>query len=229
MKNLIVIFLVFASSLVSAQWTMKGQVKDTYSKKNVKNVVITHTHDGEVTEVTTNKKGKFKVEIQDTLDVITFSKEGYFDEKMVVGNAKKVSVGLTKKDNEYERATVTDSYGTMNKKSFTGAVTVLKTKDFNQGAVTDIYQLLRGKVPGLMIRHDSQSPNSEPTVMLRGMGTGSRAIPPMIVVDGNSNFALSNVDPNDVKTVQVLRDGSASAMYGSQAMGGVIIITTKTN
>jgi len=110
----------------------------------------------------------------------------------------------------------------------TGSIAVLKTKQLNPAMTGDIYDMLKGRVPGLMIRRNSADPNSKASVMLRSSGTGDRVIEPLIIIDGISNFSLSSVDPNDVESIQVLKDGSAAAMYGSQAAGGVIIITTKT-
>lgn len=226
LQSLIIVFLV-ASSL-SAQWTLKGNIQDTNSEKGLRDVTVTCHHNDETTTATTSKRGSFKIKIQDSTDVVTFAKEGYYPETLIIRNAKKVRVGLTKMRNTRPDEVMTDSYGSQNMKEVTSAVTILKTQDFNKAVAIDIYELLRGKVPGLIVRRDSQSPNSEPSVMLRSAASTTNVIEPLIIVDGNSNFSLRNVDPNDVETVQVLRDGSAAAMYGSQAVGGVIIITTKS-
>jgi len=218
---------VFCATVLPAQWTLRGHIQDTYSEKNLKGVTITSIHEGKQVSAVTNKKGKFKIKVQDSTNVVTFEKEGYYPETIVINNAKKVQVGLTKKRDTKEADVYEDSYGSLSMDRVTSAVTVLKTQDFNQAVALDVYEMLRGRVPGLMIKRDAQSPNSEPLVMLRSAANVTNVIEPLIIVDGNSNFSLSNVDPNDVKSIQVLRDGSATAMYGSQAIGGVIIITTK--
>jgi len=227
MKNLLLLLLICVSTAVNAQWKLKGTIEDTKTGKPLTGVTVTRTSGEKSRSIETNKRGRFTIKIQDSTDVITFEKEGYYPETMLVKNAKKVKVGLTKRMKKDNEEVYTDSYGSLNTDRVTSAISILKTKDFNRGVSTDIYELLRGKVPGLMIRRNAANPNAEPSVMLRSSGTASRVIEPLILVDGVNNPSLSNVDPNDVESIQVLRDGSAAAMYGSTAAGGVIIITTK--
>ena len=224
MKYVLSLIVIFCFSIsLSAQWKLSGVIEDTQSGKNLKNVNISIL--GKDIETTTNSRGKFKIKVEDSTDVVIFSKHGYYEERVVVNNAKQIKVGLTQL--MYKGEQVEDSYGTSDGKASTSAVTVLKTEDFNQGVATDIYQLLRGKVPGLVIKHDPKNPNAKPFIMLRASSNFSSNIEPLIIVDGIQNVSLDSVDPNDVAGVSVLRDGSAQAMYGSQATGGVIIITTK--
>jgi len=227
-KMLLLLALLCSISALQAQWKLKGIVEDTYTGKVLKGVTVTRSHGKSVKTYETNKKGKFSVRVRDTTDVITFEKEGYYSETMTVSNAKQVKVGLTKKKTQKSGETITDSYGSYSKEQNTGSIAVLKTKHLNPAMTGDIYDMLKGRVPGLMIRRNSADPNSKASVMLRSSGTGDRVIEPLIIIDGISNFSLSSVDPNDVESIQVLKDGSAAAMYGSQAAGGVIIITTKT-
>lgn len=95
-------------------------------------------------------------------------------------------------------------------------------------AVTNIYEFIRGKVPGLNIQGDVNSPNSKPRIMLRGISSLNQdAAEPLVVIDGIPGASLNTVDPNEVAKISVLKDASAQAIYGTRAMGGVILITTK--
>lgn len=227
MKNLIVLFfatlLVLTSVASIAQKTVSGVIADTETNEPLKGVTIGIV--GQKKTVSTNKKGKFKIKAYSPEDTIYFTKQGYYSEVIQVGDIKKMKVGLTKISDK--STIITDAYGMQRSSRGTSAVTVLSQEAFNKGINNDIYQFLRGKVPGLTIRHDPTDPNSEPFIMLRSAGNLSGNIQPMILVDGVPNSSLSTLDPADVADVTVLRDGSAQAIYGSQATGGVILIKTR--
>lgn len=120
-------------------------------------------------------------------------------------------------------------YGTVRKKDVTGAVTSIKADDFNKGAVTNPMGLIQGKVPGLSITRTSGSnPNGGYQILLRGLSTLSGGKAPLVIVDGIvGNNTLSMLDPNEIESIDVLKDGSAASIYGTRATNGVILITTK--
>ena len=119
-------------------------------------------------------------------------------------------------------------YGSQEKKEITSSVVALDAEDFNQGNVNDPTQLLQGKVPGLSIYNKGGNPNGGATIRLRGISTVGANVQPLVVIDGVIGASLDNVDPNDIATVNVLKDGSAAAIYGSRGSAGVILVTTKS-
>lgn len=118
-------------------------------------------------------------------------------------------------------------YGTMRRKDVTSSITTVKAEDLNQGVFTDPGQMLQGKVPGLVVS-STADPNGSPTITLRGASTlRTGAMSPYYVVDGIPGVDISIVSPEDIESIDVLRDATATAIYGSKAANGVIIITTK--
>src|SRR4029079_13437241 len=134
-------------------------------------------------------------------------------------------------------------YGTTRKKDLTGSVTAITSKDFNKGAITTPEQLIAGKVAGVQITSNGGAPGSGSTIRIRGGGSLNASNDPLIVVDGvplapnrnpdgtpsiaGSPDPLSLINPNDIESMNILKDASATAIYGSRASNGVIIITTK--
>jgi iron complex outermembrane receptor protein len=128
--------------------------------------------------------------------------------------------------NELEEVLVT-GYGSQQQKEITSAVVSVGSESFNQGAISDVSQLLTGKVAGLSIYNRGGNPNSGSTIRVRGLSTIGANSSPLVVIDGVIGATLENVDPNDLESVTVLKDASAAAIYGSRGSSGVILVTTK--
>ena len=118
-------------------------------------------------------------------------------------------------------------YGTMTRKDVTGSITTVNAKDLNVGAYTDPGQLLQGKVPGLVVVQNSDPNGGVNSMTLRGASTLNGSTEPLYVVDGIPGVNLNLIPPSDIESIDVLRDASATAIYGSKAANGVIIVTTK--
>ena len=118
-------------------------------------------------------------------------------------------------------------YGTMTRKDLTGSISTVNSKDLNVGAYTDPGQLLQGKVPGLVVVQNSDPNGGVNSMTLRGASTLNGSTEPLYVVDGIPGVQLNLISPNDIESIDVLRDASATAIYGSKAANGVIIVTTK--
>lgn len=202
--------------------TVIGVVNDSYAQSPIKDVKI--SINGVRKKYKTDKKGNFKLKINNNTDTINFEHDGYYGEYFIVGTGSAFSVGLTKTD---RLKTVDVGYGSISDRQVTSAVTTLEEKDFNKGAVTDIYQLLRGKIPGLIIKHTSSNITDAPEIYIRGASSFDGNQQPLIVIDGVMGASLSGLDPNDVASVTVLKDGSSTAMYGSRGNAGVIMIKSK--
>ncbi|MEY3421399.1 MAG: hypothetical protein RIR48_1691 [Bacteroidota bacterium] len=223
MKLIITTLFTFLSFVTFCQNKVSGYIIDAQSNKPIQNAKVLLV--GKSTEeIPADKKGRFKINDADTKDTLMFYADGYTSASIEVGSAKKMKIMLFSQNrNEH----IDIGYGTQSAKSLTSSVTVLESSDFNRVLEADIYSYLRGKVPGLHIIQNASNPSNQPKIMLRGGGSLSGTYEPLIVIDGIQNASLSNLDPNDVASVTVLKDASAQAIYGTQANGGVLIIRTK--
>ncbi|WP_431198909.1 carboxypeptidase-like regulatory domain-containing protein [Mucilaginibacter sp. P25] len=136
-----------------------------------------------------------------------------------------INVVLTESTNGLDEVVVT-GYGTQKKREVTSAITSVSAAQFNKGNISDVAQLLQGKVAGLSIARPGGDPNGGFAIRLRGLSTLGANTQPLIVLDGQVGADINTVDPNDIKSIDVLKDGSAAAIYGTRGSAGVIIITT---
>jgi iron complex outermembrane receptor protein len=174
--------------------------------------------------VSTDFDGNFTIQADDT-DVLLVSFVGFTSQEIAVGDQDQITVTLVA-DNELEEVVVT-GYGSQKEKEITSAVVKVTAEEFNKGPINDATQLLQGKVAGLSIYNKGGNPNAPATIRLRGLSTVGANVSPLVVVDGVVGASLDNVDPNDIESINVLKDGSAAAIYGSRGSSGVIIVTTK--
>ena len=158
---------------------------------------------------------------------LVFSFVGYASTEVVIGNQTTIDIALTLDVTSLTEIVVT-GYGTQEKKELTSSVTSVKSKDFNVGTVNDPAQLLQGKVAGLNIAKPGNDPNGTYNIRLRGIASFGANTEPLIVIDGVIGGSLNTVDPNDIASIDVLKDGSAAAIYGSRGGSGVILVTTKS-
>jgi TonB-dependent starch-binding outer membrane protein SusC len=225
MKNIITLFLLFILGSLNAQHTVKGVVKDSETKKPIAGAIVTIT--GSTKYAITKSNGAFSIPTLTRGDTIFVNSPGYFMEAMQVANVKKWDVGLTKNAKK-EDTNVNVGYGSLEKKTLTSSVLEVDEKGFNKGGVTNIYEYLRGKVPGLSVDMSASVANSKPRVMLRGISSLNAELnEPLIVIDGVPGASLDSVDPIEVTKISVLKDASAQAIYGTRATGGVLLISTK--
>lgn len=191
---------------------------------------------GTATGTVTDLDGNYSIALPGRNAELEFSYIGYEPQKATVSgsnviNIKLVPQALTLND------VVVIGYGTQQKKDLTGSVSAVSSKDFNAGLVSSPEQLINGKVAGVQIMSNSGSPTSGSTIRIRGGASLNASNDPLIVLDGvplenggisgNSSNFLSLINPNDIESMTVLKDASSTAIYGSRASNGVIIITTK--
>lgn len=164
----------------------------------------------------------------DASPVLVFSFVGYLTQEVAVGARTTIDVSMTVDEKALEEVVVV-GYGTLARKDVTSSITSLKGEELNQGVYSNPAQLLQGKVPGLSISTNNSNPNANPSVVLRGASTlrSGAAMEPFYVIDGVPGASLNLVAPDDIVSIDVLRDASATAIYGSKAANGVIIVTTK--
>ena len=185
-------------------------------------IVIQGTTLGTVTDI----DGNYSILVPDQDAVLVFSFIGFANQTITVGNQSKIDLLLLPDVTALDEVVVT-GYGTQVKKEITSAITKVKSDEFNQGYVNNPAQLIQGKVAGLSVSKAGGNPNEGYTVRLRGLSTIGANTQPLVVIDGVIGGSIDNVDPNDIESMDVLKDGSAAAIYGTRGSSGVIIITTK--
>lgn len=226
---------VFALSLVSlllcgvfGASAQNGRVSGTVSDENMvpmtgATVVVPGTQHYAITDV----DGKFSIEARPG-ETLSVSYLGYDDQTVAVTDAAVYNVSLHPSAATLLDETVVIGYGTSTKKEITGSVTSLKAEDFDKGAFTDASALLQGKVAGLSITNpNGADPNASMEILLRGTNTLSAGQGPLVIIDGVSGADIRSINFQEVESIDVLKDGSAAAIYGTRGTNGVIIITTK--
>jgi iron complex outermembrane receptor protein len=222
------LLLIFASlvscGMLWAQQTVTGRVTDSADGSALPGVNILEkgTSNGTVTDV----DGNYTISVSDGATLV-YSYVGYVTKEEFVGGRTQVNVALEADVTQLSEVVVM-GYATQEKKEITSAVASVGVEEFNNGNITSPEQLLQGKVAGLSITNAGGDPNSGSRVRLRGLSTFGANSSPLIVIDGVIGASLDNIDPNDIQTIDVLKDGSAAAIYGARGSSGVILVTTKS-
>jgi iron complex outermembrane receptor protein len=228
MKKFLLLLLVlsvgFQGALMAQTRTVTGKVTGADDGIGIPRANITVK--GTTRGVPSDLDGNFTIEVAAN-ETLVFYFVGYISKEVLVGNQTTINVALEPDYAELEEVVVV-GYGSQEKKEITSSVVALDAKEFNKGNVNDPAQLLQGKVPGLSIYNKGSDPNSGATIRLRGISTVGANVQPLVVIDGVIGASLDNVDPNDIESVNVLKDGSAAAIYGSRGSAGVILVTTKS-
>jgi iron complex outermembrane receptor protein len=220
-------FSVAVALLISlgafAQDVVTGKVTDAADGSGIPGVSVAVK--GTSRGAQTDANGTYKVNAGSNATLV-FSFVGYTSKEVSVGSKSVVNVSLAA-DNKSLEEVVVVGYGTQKRKEISGTVTSLGSRDFNAGVVTNPLAAAQGKVAGLVITQASGDPNARPTVRLRGTGSLNAGSEPLYVIDGVIGAPIENVAPEDILTMDVLRDASSAAIYGSRGANGVILINTK--
>lgn len=188
------------------------------------NILVEGTNTG----VVSDGNGQFSIEVPSPASVLLFSYIGYATKRVEVSGENTLNVMLSTEIKSLEEAVVI-GYGTQSKKDISGSITHVTEKDFNTGINKNALDLIQGKVAGLSIFTTSSDVTAQPFVYLRGISSLSGAVSPFYVIDGIPGMDVNSVAPEDIESISVLKDASASSIYGSRAASGVILITTKTS
>ena len=215
-----------------AQQTINGKVVDKNSGAELPgvNVIIKGTKKGTVTDF----DGKFSLQDVKSGEVLVISYVGYNATEVAVTNNQNYFISLSESTQALEEVVII-GYGQVRKKDATGSVTTVGADDLNKGPIVSPQQLLTGKSAGVQITSGGGSPGTNSTIRIRGGSSLIATNDPLIVIDGipvgggvsGLSNPLSVVNPNDIESFTILKDASATAIYGSRASNGVIIITTK--
>lgn len=174
---------------------------------------------------TTDFDGNFSIEASQN-DILVISFIGFSTQVVTIGNQTDLTISLLPNTELDEVILV--GYGTQKKEELTSAITKIESKDFNGGNINDPTQLLQGKIAGLNIARVGGDPNKPFNIRLRGLSTFGANAEPLVVIDGVIGGSLDSVDPSDIESINVLKDASAAAIYGTRGSSGVILITTKS-
>ena len=221
------VFSVAVALLISlgayAQDVVTGKVTDAADGSAIPGVSVAVK--GTTRGAQTDANGTYKVNAGANATLV-FSFVGYASKEVAVGSKSVVDVKLSA-DNKSLEEVVVVGYGTQKRKEISGTVTSLGSRDFNAGVVTNPLAAAQGKVAGLVITQSSGDPNARPTVRLRGTGSLNAGSDPLYVIDGVIGAPIENIAPEDILSMDVLRDASSAAIYGSRGANGVILINTK--
>lgn len=222
LKTLCMVMLALMVSFsVSAQVSVSGKVTDNtdFGLPGV-SVVVQGTTIG----VLTNIDGTYTIEVPSTSSVLSYSFIGYVSQEVVVGNQRTINIVLAEDVQQLDEVVVV-GYGTQAKKDITGSVSVVTAESLAESATVTFAQALQGKSSGVYVS-TTGAPGSATTIRVRGVGSVNGS-DPLVIIDGVSGGSISSVPANDIESFQVLKDASATAIYGAQGANGVIIITTK--
>lgn len=201
--------------------TITGTVVDAGGEPIIgANIRIKGTTTGTITDI----DGNFSIEAEPK-SVIEISYIGYLTQEMVINNQKSIRI-LLREDTKTLDEVVVIGYGVQKKADLTGSVANINTEKLNTQSNANIGQALQGKIAGVDIVSQGGAPGSGSRIMVRGIGTLNNAAP-LYIVDGMYMSSIDNINPNDIASIDVLKDASSAAIYGSRAANGVIIVTTK--
>ena len=238
--------LLFVSQLVMAQErVVTGRVTDSKDNSGVPGVTVTPK--GAKTGTQTASDGSYRITVGPAVTTLVFSSIGYTSQEVDITGKSTVEVSLVISNAQLGEVVVT-GYGTARRKDITGSIASLKAKDFNKGIQAAPDQLMQGKVAGVQVISNSGAPGAGTTVRIRGTSSIRAGNTPLFVVDGvqlqNTNIRpdigltdvgggtpsgnpLNFINPSDIVSMDILKDASAAAIYGSRGANGVVLITTK--
>lgn len=224
-----IVGLFLSVNTFAQQIVVKGIVKDTTGEPIIgANVIVKGTTNGTITDF----DGNFLLNANKG-DIIIVSFIGYRSQEAQAAASMNI---ILKDDTELLDEVVVIGYGSVKKDDLSGSVVAIKAEEMNKGAVTSPQELIMGKVPGLSVSQGDGAPGAGSTIRIRGGASLNASNDPLIVIDGipvsndaapGTPNALATINPNDIETFTVLKDASATAIYGSRASNGVIIIQTK--
>ncbi len=229
---LLCLWMIMSMQAIAQSVQVKGKVTDASTNEALPgvNILLKGTTIGTVS----NADGAYSINIPKG-GILVFSFLSYLAEEIAVGEQTTINVALSPELTKLNEVVVI-GYGTVKKSDATGSVAVVSSNDFNKGAISSPQDLLVGKSAGVVITSNGGAPGSGSTIRIRGGSSMNASNDPLIVIDGvpvsNTSISgmanpLSTLNPNDVESFTILKDASATAIYGSRASNGVILITTK--
>ena len=223
-QYIIVLIACFLPGIASAQEiTIKGVVTDEISEEGVPGatVVVKGTTKGTVTDF----DGNYSIEVEEDA-ILSVSFIGYLSQDINVAGRSVIDIVLEEDTKQLDEVVVI-GYGTQKKKVVTGAIESLSSKDISLTPIVSADQALQGRAAGVQVVNQSGQPGEKASIKIRGIGTDYNS-EPLYLVDGIAVSGIDNVNPGDIKSIEVLKDAASAAIYGARAANGVVLITTKT-
>lgn len=221
-RVLLLAFLCCLNLAAFSQIALNGTVTDPEGNPLV-GVTVSNQTQGHVTK--TDEQGEFSVQAK-VSDVIAFSSIGYQSHKLTLANLGSVRISLNPTGEDLEEVVVL-GYGSIKKSNLTGSVSRLDKRVLETGVRSNPASALAGTIPGLRVQQTSGRPGSVPNIVLRGGTTYGGGGSPLVIVDGLIRSGFSDINQDDIESIDVLKDASATAIYGARASNGVVLITTK--
>lgn len=221
---LVPLILMLSIMHLTAQVTVNGTVTDI---EEIPLIGVNIFVDGTSTGTITDADGTYELTVPNSRAVLVFSYTGYSQQKFAVGSQSIIDVVMSA-DNELLEEVVVIGYGKQTKKELTGAIVQVKSEEIEKLATSDFASAIQGQMAGVSVRNGSGAPGTNSQITIRGVTSfqdgGSE---PLYVVDGVTYTSNPNITPQEIESIEVLKDGASAAIYGSRASGGVVLITTK--
>jgi len=232
MKKLLLLCsaVILFFGLAHAQQTRQvtGKVTDKSGKETIPGASVTIK--GSKISVSTDEKGQFKLPVPTTGEIILVASYiGYKKQEITVGSQSKVNFSLQDDVASLDEVVINIGYGTVKKKDLTGAVSSVGADVIAAAPVSSALEAISGRVAGVSIATTEGSPDAEMTVRVRGGNSITQSNAPLYIVDGFPVNSISDIAPQDIETIDILKDGSSTAIYGSRGANGVVLITTKNS
>ena len=240
-RNFIICFSLFywfqTLALEAQEINLIGKVIDAKSEQTLEGVVI--IANGKNRTATTNTLGEFNLLVPDSFPMIlTATYLGYQVQELIVSNAEPLIIAMEEQTKELDEVLIVSGYSVQKKRDFSGSVASIGNKQLIHRPSTSFDQLLGGLAPGVDLIQPSNILNNTPVLRIRGLNSITSGLFPLVVVDGVAMFTgaiggvignnpLSDINPNDIASIDILKDASAAAIYGSRAANGVMVISTK--
>lgn len=225
LSSLFMLVFMFCLQTYGQTLNIKGSVTEAGSGEPLigATVAVKGSQQGTVTDI----DGNFVLNNVNSNATLTVSYVGYIAADVKVNGRSDIKIEL-KADNQVLNEVVVIGYGTMDKKELTSAISHVSEKDFLNVTAMDPSMMIQGKVPGVSITNTGAGdPNNGASIQIRGVSSRSAGLGPLIVIDGVPGGNLTNINPNDIASFDILKDGAASAIYGTRGSNGVILVTTK--
>ncbi|RYG17886.1 MAG: SusC/RagA family TonB-linked outer membrane protein, partial [Chitinophagaceae bacterium] len=222
--------LVFFIGLANAQQTkqVSGKVTDKATKEAIPGVAVAVK--GTNLTVSTDEKGEFKINVPTTGTVVLTAKYlGYKLQEITVGSSTRINFTLEDDVSALDEVVINIGYGTVRKKDLTGAVSSVGADVIAAAPVSSALEAIQGRVAGINISATEGSPDAELTVRVRGGGSITGDNSPLYIVDGFPVSSIANIAPQDIESIDILKDASSTAIYGSRGANGVVLVTTKNS
>lgn len=223
-KFLLVWLMAMGSLVASAQQTVSGTVSDADGPLPGASVVVKGTTRG----VSTDFDGNFSIEAAPE-DVLLITYIGYTQQEITVGSQTQINV-ILEAGNKLDEVVVI-GYGTQRKSDLTGSVASVSSEEITQIPTSRVDQVLQGRAAGVQVTQSSGAPGAGTAIRVRGGNSITGSNEPLFVIDGivvGTNFNLNNINPNDIQSLEILKDASSIAIYGSRGANGVVLVTTKS-